>query len=242
VVTLGESLAEKGQELTEKNNQDSSLKGETEQEATNPFLKLIQHLHEESPQFKERTQQALDWYRNKLGDEVEGEINPLETYETRRRALLRFPGQLITFKYDPKYKRSLPYYDQYPLVLTLDVGDTQGFLGLNFHYLRPIERAIFMAALYKYQTTRYFQPIIKVRYDQLLSSDSLRYFRPCIKRYLYKQMSPNMAIIGPHLWDVSIFLPSEKFLSVTNEESFTKKKVWEKSSSMYRKRRVKRKK
>lgn len=213
-------------------------------EAENPFLKLLHHLKENSHEFHERTQQSLEWYRKKLGDEVEGEYDPLQTYETRRRAALRFPGQLITFKYDPKTKDSLNYYDVYPLVLTLAV-DSTGFLGMNFHYLRPIDRAIFMGALYKYQGIKNFQRVIKIRYEQLLNSETLRFYRPCIKRYLYKQMSPNMAIISPHLWDLALFLPTEHFKSTTNEEAFQKRKIWEHSrklSRMKKNRKTKKKK
>lgn len=206
-----------------------------------PFLKLLHHLHKHSHEFHERTKQSLEWYKKKIGDEVEGEMDPLQTYETRRKASLRFPGQLITFKYDPKTKENLDYYDVYPLVLTLAV-DTKGFLGINFHYLRPIDRAVFMEALYKYQGTKNFQRVIKVRYEQLLGVEGLRFYRPCIKRYLYEQMSPNMAIISPHLWDLALFLPTEKFKSVKNEESFQKRKIWENSRKLSRKRMKKRKK
>ena len=45
-----------------------------------------------------------------------------------------FFGRLNMFIYDPKLKKTLPYYDTFPLVLPLeDYND--GFLGLNFHYL-----------------------------------------------------------------------------------------------------------
>jgi len=135
---------------------------------------------------------------------------------------------MLTFKYFPKYKKTLPYYDVFPLVLTIDL-ETKGFLGLNFHYLKPFDRAILMGALYKYQSMKSFQHIIKAPYSRLLEQKSLVYFRPCIKRYLYQNMSPNMAIISPHLWDLALFLPTEKFLSMSGEESFTTKKVWQNS-------------
>ena len=42
------------------------------------------------------------------------------------------------FFYDPKYKKTLPYYDTFPLVLPLE-RIPGGFAGINFHYLRPVK-------------------------------------------------------------------------------------------------------
>lgn len=239
IVSLSYSAAEKISDISqaddEQENTDTKNDFDVNDQPKNSFLKLLLKFKNDSKEFEEKTEQSLEWYKKKIGNEIEGEVNPLETYETQRTGVLRFPGQLITFKYDPKYKFSLPYYDVFPLVLTLDVNST-GFLGLNFHYLKPIERAIFMDALYKYQSTKYFQKIIRIKYTQLLKNDSLRYYRPCIKRYLYKNMSQNMAIISPHLWDAALFLPSEKWMSHTNEEGFTKTKVWDKSHTLTRKK------
>lgn len=233
IVTLGANFADR--EKTQKEKREEAE--EALQPATNPFLRLLEKMQEESPEFQERTRQSLEWYANKIGDEIQGEINPLETYETKRRGILRYPGQLITFKYDPKTKRTLPFYDVFPLVLTLDVY-SDGFLGLNFHYLKPRDRAVLMGALYKYQIMREFQPVIHVRYDQMLAAETLRYFRPCIRRYLYKRMSPNMAIISPHLWDQALFLPTDKFMSTRNKEPYARQMVWENSRKIIRKYRV----
>ena len=241
VISLGSEAVDTAKEALESHTSHKEEHDEGHDSPHHPFLKLLHHLKEHSHAFNERTKQSLEWYKKKIGDEVEGEVDPLQTYETRRRATLRFPGQLITFKYDPKHKDTLDYYDIYPLVLTLDV-DSTGFLGINFHYLRPIDRAIFMEALYKYQGTKNFQRVIKVKYAQLLGTDGLRFYRPCIKRYLYKHMSPNMAIISPHLWDLALFLPTEKFKSVKNEEAFQKRKIWEHSRKLLRNRTKKRKK
>ena len=38
------------------------------------------------------------------------------------------------FFYDPKFKKTLPYYDTFPLVLPLETYN-DGFLGINMHYL-----------------------------------------------------------------------------------------------------------
>ena len=141
----------------------------------------------------------------------------------------------MTFKYDPKLKFELDYYDQYPLILVLKLY-ADGFLGLNFHYLRAIDRAIFMNSLYKYQGEKEFQTIINIKYEKLVGADTMRYYKPCIKRYRYKNISPKIAIIDPHLWDIALFLPTEKFVSKKQRSTSNKFRIWERSRNLVRKR------
>jgi hypothetical protein len=196
-------------------------------EPKDPFTELVEKLQAESPKFKERTIQALEWFRQKTDIIEEQEKNPLEIYETSRKKAFSFPGQIIAFKYVPINKTTLPYYDLYPLTLVLDLYH-DGFLGINFHYLRPVDRAFFMSMLYKYLGKTNFKHVIKIRYEQLLKKQTMKYYRPCIKRYLYSRMSDRISIIEPEMWDIALFLPSEKFLTGAGGKN-TKRKVWEES-------------
>ena len=97
-------------------------------------------------------------------------------------------GKMFMFFYDPKGKRDMPYYDFFPLVFPFALHP-DGFTGINLHYLPPILRAKLMDALYGLlnndkmdETTR-----LKLTYNVLSSSARFRYFRPCIKRYLFSQ-------------------------------------------------------
>ena len=47
-------------------------------------------------------------------------------------------GRLNLFFYDPKFKKTLPYYDTFPLVLPLE-PIKGGFIGMNFHYLQQCD-------------------------------------------------------------------------------------------------------
>ena len=53
------------------------------------------------------------------------------------------------FFYDPKYKKTLPYYDTFPLVLPLE-RIRGGFAGINFHYLRPKLRFTLLQRLQRF--------------------------------------------------------------------------------------------
>jgi hypothetical protein len=60
-------------------------------------------------------------------------------------------GRLNMFFYDPKYKKTLPYYDTFPLVLPLE-RIPNGFAGINFHYLRPLARFSLLEQLQRFAT------------------------------------------------------------------------------------------
>ena len=51
----------------------------------------------------------------------------------------QFVGNMYFFRYDPKYKATLPVYDKYPLAIVIE-RYTDGFLGLNMHYLTKGQR------------------------------------------------------------------------------------------------------
>ena len=55
-------------------------------------------------------------------------------------------GIMNLFGYDPKHKERLPYYDTFPLIFPLEPAKG-GFIGLNFHYLRPGARVAFLRSL-----------------------------------------------------------------------------------------------
>lgn len=222
-------MSEKSSITKTKQKTQSHLKDE------NPFTKLIHELEKNKPKFKERTNQALQWYLSKIQAIEDNEQDPLTIYETKRKTTFRFCGQIVTFKYDPKLKFELEYYDLYPLTIVIKLYP-DGFLGLNLHYLKPIDRAIFMNSLYKYQGEKELQTIINIKYEKLASSDAMRHYKPCIKRYRYKNMSPKIAVIDPHLWDIALFLPTEKFLTRKRGGTSSKNKIWQHSRRLIRKR------
>lgn len=198
------------------------------------FKKLIEKVKRDQPNVYERSLQSLQWYRKKIEKEFSTKTeSPLNIYETRPKKQLPFAGQLMTFQYDPKNKKTLPFYDKYPLILTLDIG-ANSILGLNFHYIKPLHRVFFMDELYKYLGTRFDTPVFKVDYERLLKKANFRYYKPCIKRYLYKNISQKVSILTQDEWELALFLPTEKFTTMQNE-SITKEKIWDLSSSIIKK-------
>lgn len=122
-------------------------------------------------------------------------------------------GQMFMFFYNPKHRQTLPYYDMFPLVFPIELHD-DGFLGINLHYLPRNYRASLMDALYytinnnkNNSTTR-----LRITYDLLKSTTRMRYFKPCLKKYLAGHIMQRFIYIEPENWDKALMLPTERFI------------------------------
>jgi hypothetical protein len=93
--------------------------------------------------------QALDWFQGRIRSAATMRATLLKAEESQRGSAVI--GKMFLFKYDPKHKDKLPVYDVYPLVFPIE-RYSDGFLGLNIHYLSQIERAVFLGKLERYAT------------------------------------------------------------------------------------------
>lgn len=160
----------------------------------------------------EQIKGAKSWYMSEVSkiDRHEKIINPDNVRGSISPANI---GQMFMFLYDPKHKDTLPIYDRFPLVFPINFY-TDGFLGINMHYLSRGGRAALMDALYMTinnskndKTTR-----LRINYDVLNNSIRMRSFKPCVKRYLSVHVVQNFIYIEPNNWDKALMLPTERFV------------------------------
>jgi hypothetical protein len=139
-------------------------------------------------------------------------------------------GGLYYFYYDPKTKADLPYYDRFPLVLVLEIY-SDGFLGLNLHYLPIRERIALLDNLMEYADLDKNKDILRMRvsYDILNASKRFKQFKPCLKKYLFGHVQSRILAVQPNEWDVAAFLPIQQFRKATTSE------VWQDSLEEIRK-------
>jgi hypothetical protein len=161
-----------------------------------------------------RTVAARDWYRSaagKLMSNISPGVFEKRTDEARKVSSMEF-GYMYAFKYDPKTKNDLPYYDTFPLIFPVRM-DSDGFLGINFHYLPPVLRAKLMNALYSTLTNKKYDDTTKVKisYSILQSASKYRYFKPMLKKYLRSHVRSQFLEVQVNEWDIAIFLPTESF-------------------------------
>jgi hypothetical protein len=173
-----------------------------------------------------RTVAAREWYRSaagKLMSNISPGVFEKRTDEARKVSSMEF-GYMYAFKYDPKTKNDLPYYDTFPLIFPVRM-DSDGFLGINFHYLPPVLRAKLMNALYSTLTNKKYDDTTKVRisYSILQSASKYRYFKPMLKKYLRSHVRSQFLEVQVNEWDIAIFLPTESFRKADTG------RVWEES-------------
>jgi hypothetical protein len=161
-----------------------------------------------------RTVAAREWYRSaagKLMTNISPGVFEKRTDEARKVSSMEF-GYMYAFKYDPKTKNDLPYYDTFPLIFPVRM-DSDGFLGINFHYLPPVLRAKLMNALYSTLTNKKYDDTTKVKisYSILQSASKYRFFKPMLKKYLRSHVRSQFLEVQVNEWDIAIFLPTESF-------------------------------
>lgn len=175
-----------------------------------------------------RTAQSAKWFRDRIKDM--GEIS--------RRGLLKDPalqrrqrfgiGNLYHFFYDPKHRKTLPFYDSFPLAIMIGPAPG-GFYGLNLHYLPIKLRAVLFERLVETTNNKRYDEStkMKVNYQMLKSMSSLKMFKPCFKHYLRTQVESGIVLIEPPEWEIAVFMPTQQF----NGASDTK--VWANSRKSY---------
>ena len=118
-------------------------------------------------------------------------------------------GRLNLFFYDPKFKKTLPYYDTFPLVLPLD-PIKGGFIGMNFHYLPPAMRFTLLRRLDAYlsgdATKRGTR--IEVNYNTV---KSIPMVKPTLHKYLYGHIRSSFLRVDAPEASTAVYLPVQQF-------------------------------
>ena len=175
-----------------------------------------------------RSKEASDWFKSKL--KGMSRINMQKMIKDPRLVKKSRPrvGDMFMYVYDPKLRKTLPYYDNFPLTIMVKAAPG-GFYGLNLHYLPLKERAMLLDRLsslannQKYdETTR-----LKLSYNLLKGASKYKYFAPCFKHYLTAHVDSQIMKVEASEWDIAVFLPTENF------KKMSKTKVWKESRSKW---------
>ena len=137
-------------------------------------------------------------------------------------------GKMYFYSYNPKWKNELPWYDTFPLVFPIEKY-SDGFLGLNFHYLAPKDRAILMDQLKGFANNKAYDETTKLRltYNMLKGFSKIKRAKPTVHRYLNSKINSKFVLVNADEWEVALFLPVERFRKAN------KKQVWAHSGEMF---------
>ena len=167
-----------------------------------------------------RTFKARNWLKAKVGD-----LRPTPAALMKDRERLKdksFIGKMYFFFYDPKLKDSLPYYDRFPLVIPIE-RYSDGFLGLNLHYIHPKQRIILLDKLSEVASNDEYNEKTKLQisYGYLASASKIFEATPCIKRYLFSHIQSRFLEITADEWDIAVMLPAENFVGASTSKVFS---------------------
>ena len=162
---------------------------------------------------KRGTKSSIAWFRKKVADMTKISRTKLLNDEAVKQVSTPLVGRMFMYFYDPKYKKILPYYDRFPLIIMVKKAPG-GFYGINLHYLPPVLRAKFFDKLLDYSNNNKYNKStrFKMSYDLLNKTSKLSAFKPCYKKYLTKHIKSRISEISATEWEIAIFLPTEQFI------------------------------
>ena len=127
------------------------------------------------------------WYKTKIKEfGMPGAMDLIRDGKQNRKP---FYGRLNMFFYDPKWKKKLPYYDTFPLVMPLEKY-SDGFLGINLHYLPIGLRIQLLDSLVDFSNNVKFDEstYLRITYAKV---KAIKEAHPTIKRYLAGHVKSN---------------------------------------------------
>jgi hypothetical protein len=165
---------------------------------------------------------STEWFRDKIKEF--GKPTAMNLIRDGKQASRPFFGNLNMFFYDPKFKKTLPYYDRFPLVLPIE-RYSNGFLGINLHYLPIPLRIRLLDELMDYSTDTNFDSKTKINanYSKL---KNVKLLKPTLKRYLAGKVKSRFRRVDADEFTVATLLPVQRFTKSSAA------KVWNDSRSM----------
>lgn len=166
---------------------------------------------------KTLTNQSLLWFEKEVKRNITAANSTISKVEKFGVKNQKFQvGQLVLYKYDPKWKEELPYYDTMPLILVTKIV-RNGWYGVNLHYCPPRIRTWIMSKLYENNSRRKIIERDRIAFSWQIAQQiahavgSTKHLEHSIKRYLTSHVKSMPLQIDPAYWDMVVHLPLARF-------------------------------
>ena len=161
---------------------------------------------------------STQWFRDKIKEF--GTPKSADLIRDGKRTSTPTFGLLNMIGYDTKLQEKLPYYDTFPLVLPIEKY-SNGFLGINIHYLSMPMRLRLLDRLVDYSNNDKFDTSTKlnVDYSRLKKVDLIK---PCLKRYLAGNVKTQFRKVEADEFMVATLLPVQRFKKQSDSHVFAK--------------------
>ena len=167
---------------------------------------------------KGNSDKSATWYRTQVNNIASG-TTAAQLFRQGKLTGRPSVGRLNLFGYNPKLRRTLPYYDIFPLVLPLE-PISGGFLGMNFHYLPPLLRFRLLEQMQQYADDSKFDS--KTKFDVTYADiKNVRIVKPTIKKYLYSHIQTGFFRINMDEAAIAIYLPVQRFKKASEAQVYS---------------------
>jgi hypothetical protein len=182
------------------------------------------------------SQNSVNWFSKKLqtvSAATKGKVNPNrdnfkkqiinEDVLAKKAFKYKKPGYIYFFHYQPPDARKLPFYDRFPIVLSLGFAGTT-MIGLNLHYLPLRIRLALMLRILK-SIAANSKPSNRIRVNTLFSSPLfVKYIMASTKfgleRFDMRGIKSKIKLVTPDEFIVMAFLPVQKFVKKTDKAAY----------------------
>lgn len=175
------------------------------------FIKGLNQQKKES--IARQTRRSAKWFQNKIKNFAKDSRKQIASRPTI--------GKLYTYVYDPKLKEKLPHYDIFPMTMPFSIH-SDGWTGINFHYLHPQMRAMVMGRLIKINGNKQLNDRTKLKLNwgvvQGIASSGL--INSSIHRYLTSHVKSKIIVIPADEWKLAVSLPTAKFVGKSKQEIY----------------------
>lgn len=170
---------------------------------------------------------ALAWLREKYLLLRNRNVTAENIFNEGRSVRVPFFGRMYFYRYLPKTRAKLNYYDEFPLVVPIQMESNNKFFGMNFHYLPYNFRTRLMDVLM--ESVNLTRGNFQVEYKDIKDVHRMRFAVPTLHRYDMRQIRSRMIEIPANEWVTALYLPVERFIKADKDE------VWQDSREIIRK-------
>lgn len=164
----------------------------------------------------QKSNKTLVWYQSKIKQvlghtPVRSDVESLDRQRKKHYTGI-IPGRIYFYGYDAKYKKTLPYYDRFPLVIILDISKDH-ILGLNLHYIPYKFRLIFIEKLEEFvvNSGKDDREKFALTYGLVKNFAKFPEVAPMIKKYIKSRVEGRLIEIIPSELITAALLPVASF-------------------------------
>ena len=198
------------------------LTRQQEDDLRKEFRGLVRKTKEVSSSAKSNNK-SIKWFKDTV-------MKSLKTHTVTKPKV----GRLYSFAYDAKHKKTLPYFDRFPLSVCIAVANDRWY-SINLHYLPVSFRTSFLEELLvRYANNRTLSrgsisnsTHLKIDWGKIKNFNP-RVFEHALTSYLPHHMKSSLNEINPKEWHLAANMPSQQFVSYESgkHKRYSAQKVW----------------